>query len=124
MVLPLLLRRVSGSASIAPLYLVTTHRPPCGLATVDKVYTHLSPSARACVRKKKAYSDDMKKPKDGRVARGEQRRRAWQIAASALAAAKPSNESELTRDTYEAIVAFAIRRSAGIMGPPPGGVMS
>jgi predicted ATP-dependent protease len=68
----------------------------------------------------------MKKDPDGRVVRGEQRRRAWQIVANSIveAGALARREPELTRATIAEILAYARRRARGVMGVPPGGINS
>lgn len=68
----------------------------------------------------------MQKNPDGRVVRGEQRRRAWQIVSNAIveSGALARKEPELTRRTISEILAYARRRARGVMGVPPGGVNS
>ena len=68
----------------------------------------------------------MKPRPDGRVVRGEQRRRAWQIVVNAImeSGALAKNEPELTLETIVEILAYARRRARGVMGCPPGGINS
>lgn len=68
----------------------------------------------------------MKKEPDGRVVRGEQRRRAWQIVSNAIveSGALARKEPALTLATIGEILAYTRRRAKGVMGCPPGGINS
>ena len=67
----------------------------------------------------------MRKTTDGRVLRGQWRRRAWKLVAEAIVssgALERREENRLTHDTLAEILAFTLRRARGLGGPPPGGV--